>query len=48
MNFLHNLVEYYDELYPTTDEQLAFIEDICKGFTTPNKILQIGSGSGQL
>lgn len=48
MDFLHNLVEYYDELYPTTDEQLVFIEDICKGFTTPNKILQIGSGSGQL
>lgn len=48
MDFLHNLVEYYDELYPVTDELINFIESLCKDFSTPNKILQIGSGSGKL
>lgn len=48
MDFLHNLVEYYDELYPVTNEQIDFIESLCSSFSNPHKILQIGSGSGTL
>lgn len=46
MEFIQNLVEYYDELYATTEKQEQFFKTISQTYSAPLKMLQIGSGSG--
>lgn len=48
MEYLQNVVEYYDELYPVTDTQKKFYESIKKSYAVPVKFLQIGCGTGAL
>ena len=46
MEFLENIAEYYDELYPASDELKKFYKEETKLFDTPVKYLSIGCGSG--
>jgi 2-polyprenyl-3-methyl-5-hydroxy-6-metoxy-1,4-benzoquinol methylase len=48
MEYIQNVVEYYDELYPVTDTQKIFYENIKKLYPKPVKFLQIGCGTGAL
>lgn len=48
MEYLQNVVEYYDELYPVTDTQKKFYDGIKKSYAVPVKFLQIGCGTGAL
>jgi SAM-dependent methyltransferase len=48
MEYIQNVVEYYDELYPVTDTQKKFYADIKKSYPMPVKFLQIGCGTGAL
>lgn len=45
MEFLHNIIEYYDELYPVTEEQKKLYKELTKDLT-PAKILRIGCATG--
>ena len=45
MDFLHNIIEYYDELYPVTEEQKKLYKELTKGLL-PAKILRIGCATG--
>lgn len=45
MDFLHNIIEYYDELYPVTEDQKKLYKDLISG-RMPAKILRIGCGTG--
>ena len=45
MEFLHNIIEYYDELYPITEEQKSLYKELTNGFM-PAKILRIGCATG--
>ncbi|MBR1535307.1 MAG: methyltransferase domain-containing protein [Treponema sp.] len=46
MELYENIAEYYDELYPASDELKKFYEDETKAFTPPVKYLSIGCGTG--
>ena len=46
MEINQNIAEYYDELYPVTEEQKVFYQKKMILFKKPVKFLQIGCGSG--
>lgn len=46
MELLENIVEYYDELYPASDELKKFYEEETKEYEAPVKYLSIGCGVG--
>ena len=46
MEINHNIVEFYDELYPVTEEQKVFYKNLSGKFKAPVKILSIGCGNG--
>ena len=46
MEFLENIAEYYDELYPASDELKKFYTEETKSYVAPVKYLSIGSGTG--
>ncbi|WP_407428096.1 hypothetical protein [Treponema sp.] len=46
MELLENIVEYYDELYPVTNELKNFYENETKEFSAPVKYLTIGCAAG--
>ncbi len=48
MEINQNIAEYYDELYPVTEEQKVFYEKKSKLFKMPVKFLNIGCGTGTL
>jgi 2-polyprenyl-3-methyl-5-hydroxy-6-metoxy-1,4-benzoquinol methylase len=48
MEYIQNVAEYYDELYPVTDTQKKFYDNIKKSYSAPVKFLQIGCGTGAL
>ncbi|MCK9169787.1 MAG: class I SAM-dependent methyltransferase [Treponema sp.] len=48
MEYIQNVAEYYDELYPVTDTQKKFYANIKKSYPMPVKFLQIGCGTGAL
>ena len=48
MEFIQNLAEYYDELYPVTNSEANFFISLCNYYTQPAKFLQIGCGTGSL
>ncbi len=46
MELLENIAEYYDELYPSSDELKKFYEEETKEYVSPIKYLSIGCGVG--
>jgi SAM-dependent methyltransferase len=46
MEFIQNVVEYYDELYPVTGAKKKFYDNVKKTYMPPVKFLQIGCGTG--
>ena len=48
MEFIQNVVEYYDELYPVTEAKKKFYNSVKKAYMPPVKFLQIGCGTGAL
>lgn len=46
MDINQNIVEYYDELYPVTDDQKKFYEQEMNNYEKPVKMLRIGCGTG--
>lgn len=46
MEILENIAEYYDELYPVSDELKKFYKEETKSFFAPIKYLSIGCGAG--
>ena len=46
MEFMQNILEYYDELYPVTSIQKDFYRSVIGGFSVPPKVLSIGCGTG--
>lgn len=46
MEIIQNLIEYYDELYPISDSQKKFYNDLCSRYSKPVKLLRIGCGAG--
>jgi len=48
MTFIQNVAEYYDELYPVTEDQKNFYNRIRESYPTPARFLQIGCGTGAL
>ena len=46
MEINQNIAEYYDELYPVTEEQKVFYQKKMILFKKPVKFLQIGCDSG--
>ena len=48
MEYIQNLVEYFDELYPVTDTIKKFYEEITKSLPSPTKVLSIGANTGNL
>lgn len=46
MDFIRNILEYYDELYPVSSEQKLFYEKIVSAFKIEPKVLSIGCGTG--
>lgn len=48
MDFFENLVEYYDELFPVTENKKQFYENLQNKFTFPVKSLHLGSATGVL
>ncbi len=46
MKELKNLVEYYDELFPVTENQENFYDNLIKDYKNPVKFLRIFSGTG--
>ena len=45
---MQNVVEYYDELYPSDESQRKFFLDLLTSYQAPSKILRIGCGTGNL
>lgn len=43
---MQHLVEYYDELFPVSAEQLSFYKQILARYRNPVKVLNIGCGTG--
>ena len=48
MSNMQNLVEYYDELYPSDENQRRFFTDLLTKYAAPSKFLRIGCGTGNL
>lgn len=48
MDYIKNLVEYYDELFPVTQEQFNFYNGLIEKKSKPVKFLGIGCGTGVL
>lgn len=48
MDYIKNLVEYYDELFPVSEEQVVFYQSLLKEYSKPLKFLGIGCGTGIL
>lgn len=46
MELIKNVIEYYDELYPITDSQKKFYNDVLKNYPLPGRLLDIGCGTG--
>ncbi|WP_428770704.1 hypothetical protein V1L52_02380 [Treponema sp. HNW] len=46
MNFTEHIIEYYDELYPITDDLIAFFKNELDAYPVPAKILSIECGTG--
>ncbi|MBQ3825516.1 MAG: class I SAM-dependent methyltransferase [Spirochaetaceae bacterium] len=47
MDTIQNIVEYYEELFPITEEQRSFFDDLIKIYPFPAKYLRLGCGTGQ-
>lgn len=45
---MQNVVEYYDELYPSDESQRKFFLDLLASYVAPSKFLRIGCGTGNL
>lgn len=45
---MRNFVEFYNDFFPATEDQLSFFKDVAKDFAEPAKFLQIGSNTGTL
>jgi SAM-dependent methyltransferase len=43
---MENIIEYYDELYPVTNELKDFYNDLSEKYKQPVKFLNIGCGTG--
>lgn len=46
MEFYENIAEYYDELYPASDDLKSFYAEEGKEYVAPIKYLSIGCGTG--
>ncbi len=46
MEINQNIAEFYDELYPVTEEQKVFYEKLMGMFAKPVRFLRIGCGTG--
>ena len=46
MEISQNVVEYYDELYPVTNDQKSFYADEMSAFPKPHRLLRVGCGTG--
>ena len=46
MEFLENIAEYYDELFPVSPDQKKFFAEESAAFVKPVKYLRIGCGTG--
>lgn len=46
MEYLENIAEYYDELYPIGTEQSSFLDVLLKEYVEPVRVLRIGCGTG--
>lgn len=46
MNAVQNVIEYYDELYPVTESQKKFYNNLIENYTKPVKFLRVGCGTG--
>lgn len=46
MELFQNVAEYYEELYPISESQKKFYENLSKSFKNPVKYLDIGCGTG--
>ena len=46
MEYLENIVEYYDELFPIGAEQSTFFDALLQKYADPVKVLRIGCGTG--
>ena len=46
MEFLQNVVEYYDELYPVTASQKDFYHFLLKKYSSPARLLRVGCATG--
>ena len=46
MELLENIAEYYDELFPSSDDLKKFFAEETKEFDIPVKFLSIGAGTG--
>lgn len=46
MEIIQNVIEYYDELYPVTESQKKFYDEILKNYPRPGRLLGIGCGTG--
>ena len=47
MEYINNIIEYYDELYTVTASQKKLFEDLTKNYL-PAKVLRVGCGTGSL
>ena len=47
METIQNLVEYYEELFPISEEQKAFFDELIYTYPQPAKYMRIGCGTGQ-
>ena len=48
MNNMQNIVEYYDELYPSDESQRKFFMELLSKYVAPAKFLRVGCGTGNL
>jgi len=46
MDNIKKLVEYYDELFPLTDDQKVFFKSLQRDSVTPTRFLHVGCGTG--
>ncbi|MCR5763959.1 MAG: class I SAM-dependent methyltransferase [Treponema sp.] len=46
MSAIQNLVEYYDELFPVTESQKKFYDELIGEYVSPVKFLNINCGTG--
>jgi 2-polyprenyl-3-methyl-5-hydroxy-6-metoxy-1,4-benzoquinol methylase len=46
MENMENIIEYYDELYPVTENQSLFYASLSEQYKRPVKFLNIGCGTG--